>query len=176
MQFLTASLLSLALIGSPLLAQQTPPGTSQQPVTPDQAQQSPAPPEQGMNMEFTHHMSMRHTHSGKGRHEVHHAGYHHHAMRCSCPPAHMRMRHHSTTHHVMKTKTTTSYEELKESRCVTGRARQPLFQPLDRIITGEKFVVTDQFLVKRDGRLHALDDEFLKRPTKAADTVSRFEP
>lgn len=105
MQFLTASLLSLALIGSPLLAQQTPPGTSQQPVTPDQAQQSPPPPEQGMNMESMHnHMSMRHMHSGK----AHHAGYHHHAMRCSCPSTHMRMRHHATTHHVMKTKTTTS--------------------------------------------------------------------
>ncbi len=100
MQFLTASLLGVALIGSPLLAQQAPPGTQQQPATPDQAQPSTSPPEQGMNM--------HHAHAAMSCHTVHHSSYHHHAMRCSCPTTHMRMHHHAATHHAMKTKTTST--------------------------------------------------------------------
>jgi hypothetical protein len=108
MRYLTASLLGLVLIASPVAAQQTPPGSPpQQPATPDQADQSQVPGTTGvsMNTQAMHHATMRH--STAHRHRMHHSSMRHHAMRCTCPMTHVR-HHHAMAHHMAKKTTTTT--------------------------------------------------------------------
>jgi hypothetical protein len=88
MKLLAASIAGLALLASPVLAQ---PDTS--------AQQT--------STTTTHVKSTtKHIHATNVPRTHHAARMHHHAMRCGCPPSHMRM--HAKTHHVVKKTTTTT--------------------------------------------------------------------
>lgn len=88
MKLLTASITGLALIASPVLAQQD--------NTMSPSQQSTT---------TTHVKSTtKHVHATNVPRGAHHARTRHHAMRCGCPSSHMKMHH---VKHVMK-KTTTS--------------------------------------------------------------------
>lgn len=96
MKLLAASILSIALISSPLVAQ------------PDNT----TAPDQKATTETTHvHTSTKHIHATNvpvQHHHgtAHHTG-HHHGMHCSCPPTHMK-GHHGKTHHTTKKSTETS--------------------------------------------------------------------
>lgn len=87
MKLLIASIAGLALIASPALAQQ------------DNTMQSTT---------TTHVKSTtKHIHATNVPRTTHHATRrHHHAMRCGCPPSHMKGHH--VKHVVKKTTTTTS--------------------------------------------------------------------
>lgn len=86
MKLLIASIAGLAFIASPALAQQ------------DNTVQSTS---------TTHVKSTTtHVHATNVPRTVHHAKRSHHAMRCGCPPSHMKAHH--VKHVVKKTTTTTS--------------------------------------------------------------------
>jgi hypothetical protein len=85
MKLFAASIVGLAVIASPVLAQ--------------------AQPENTTATETTHvNTTTKHVHATNVPVRHHHAvRKHHHAMRCSCPPTHMKAHH----HHVVKKTTTT---------------------------------------------------------------------
>lgn len=91
MKILAISLVSLAMIASPVLAQQD--NTMATSTTTTKVK-----------------TTTRHIHATNvPRHATHHASRHHHMMRCGCPSTHMSM-HRGKTHHVVKktTETTTT--------------------------------------------------------------------
>jgi len=92
MKLLAASIVGLALIASPVLAQQD------NTATPDQ-----------QTATTTHvRTTTRHIHATNVPRTTHHrANRHHHTMRCGCPPTHMKM-HQAKTHHIVKKTTTTT--------------------------------------------------------------------
>jgi hypothetical protein len=88
MKLLISSIVGLALISSPALAQQ------------DNTMQSTTT----TNVKST----TKHVHATNVPRTTHHSKrMRHHAMRCGCPPSHMKMHHHMK-HVVKKTTTTTS--------------------------------------------------------------------
>lgn len=97
MKLFAASILGVALIASPVLAQ------------PDN---TTAPDQKATSAQTTHvRTTTKHVHATNVPVEHHHATKHHrahhHAMRCSCPPTHMK-GHHGKTHHTTKKTTTTT--------------------------------------------------------------------
>src|SRR4051812_38279780 len=57
------------------------------------------------------------------------------------------------------------------SRRSGSRLLKPIFEPFDGVIAGQEFGIADDPLVKRDGRLHPLDDELFERPAKAHNAI-----
>lgn len=96
MKLFVTSILGLALIASPALAQQDNTVSSDQ---------------QATTAHSTHvRTTTRHIHATNvpvRHHTTTHRRVRHHTMRCGCPPTHMR-GHHTTTHHTVKTTTTTT--------------------------------------------------------------------
>jgi hypothetical protein len=93
MKLVAASLVGIALIASPVLAQQD------NTATPDQQRAT-----------TTHvRTTTRHVHATNvpRRATQHRARHHHHTVRCGCPPTHLKM-HHAKTHHIVKKTTTTT--------------------------------------------------------------------
>src|SRR6476660_61112 len=45
--------------------------------------------------------------------------------------------------------------------------REPLFEPLDRIVASEEFGIADQFLVERNGGFHPFHHKLLERALQA---------
>ena len=89
MKILALSLVSLAMIASPVLAQQDNPTATSTTTTKVKT-------------------TTRHIHATNvPRHATHHATRRHHMMRCGCPATHMAM-HKGKTHHVVKKTTTTT--------------------------------------------------------------------
>ena len=90
MKIFAASLVGIAMIASPVLAQQD------NTATPDQ--QTTA------NVKTT----TKHVHATNvPKNATHHSTSHHHATHCGCPPTH-KAAHHAKAHHVEKKTTTTS--------------------------------------------------------------------
>jgi hypothetical protein len=90
MKLFAASLVGLAVIASPVLAQAQPENTT-------------APTNTTATETTNVKSTTKQVHATNVPVKHHHARKHHHALRCSCPPTHMKAHH----HHVVKKTTTT---------------------------------------------------------------------
>lgn len=90
MRKLTVSLAALAVIASPVLAQQQNNTMTEKSTTPTTTVKTTTKHIHATNVPVRHHRAKRH-----------------HMVRCGCPSTHMKT-HHMKTHHVVKKTTTTT--------------------------------------------------------------------
>jgi hypothetical protein len=98
MKLFAAALVGLALVASPVLAQQD---------------NTMSPDQKATSTTTRHvHTTTRHIHATNVPVRHHHAMRHHrarhHAMRCGCPPTHHMAMHHMHTHHIRAKTTATA--------------------------------------------------------------------